>query len=67
MSYSYRILNTFFTLWSHTLNRVATGSSSRHWKECQTQYSIHSKLSSIMECRETNFLFKVPGNCVTHV
>jgi len=31
------------TLLSYTLSSVATGSSSLHYKECQTWHSIHSQ------------------------
>ena len=58
LSYSYDILNIFFTLLTHVRNCLVTGCSSPHCKECQTHHSIHSTLSYIVECRETNVPFK---------
>ena len=57
-SYFNSNLNISYTLWSYALSSMATGCCSSLCKECQTQYSVHSKLSYTMAYREKNVLFK---------
>jgi len=51
-------LSIFFHTMKAFIEQFSYGCISPHCKRRQTQYSIHSEFSYIMECHETNLLFQ---------